>query len=145
MQADSSVHRNAVWEGGFGQTARFGWHFFQMALAMMLGMVAFRVILVSTGFGDLDDRFPEVWGLSMAFAMALPMAAWMRLRGYRWERTAEMSAAMIVPIALLVAVCASGLLPHTVVVSATGALMWVAMGAVMAYRWREHTQHHGAG
>lgn len=143
MQPGSFLRRTAGWEGSLGQTARFSWHFFQMALAMVLGMVVYRVVLGMTGFDDLEDRDPEVWALGMALAMTLPMAAWMRVRGHVWQRTAEMAAAMVVPIALIAAVCAAGLLPHGVVLGAAGVLMWVAMVAVMAYRWREWSHRHG--
>jgi hypothetical protein len=52
-----------------------------------------------------------------------------------------MAGAMIVPTALLIAVCLIGLLPHTVVIPATHILMVPAMLGAMLYRWRDYAYH----
>jgi hypothetical protein len=128
------------------QTLRFLRHFGEMVLAMLLGMGVFgvvnSVILIPMGFPYLDARFfPEAYALAMAFSMTVPMMAWMRIRKHAWRLSAEMAGAMIVPTALLIAVCSIGLLPHTVVIPGTHILMLPAMLAVMLYRWRDYTCH----
>jgi len=131
-------------DGARGQVARFTWHFVQMALAMMVGMAVFGMALTLAGESDLRHRSPEVWGAAMGVAMALPMAAWMRVRRHSWSRTLEMSAAMTVPIFALAAICAVGALPHTAVTGAAGVLMWAGMLGAMLYRRREYTEHRHA-
>jgi hypothetical protein len=128
-------------DGTRGQVARFTWHFVQMALAMMVGMGVFAIALMLAGESDLEKRSPEMWGTSMGVAMAIPMAAWMRVRRHSWSRTLEMSAAMTVPIFALAAICAVGALPHTAVTGAAGVLMWAGMLGAMLYRRHEYTEH----
>ncbi len=125
------------------QTVRFLRHFGEMVLAMLLGMGVFGVvngvILIPMGFAYLSARFsPEAYAASMAVSMTVPMVAWMRIRKHAWRLSAEMAGAMIVPTALLIAVCSIGLLPHTVVVPGTHILMLPAMLGVMLYRWRDY-------
>jgi len=128
------------------QTLRFLRHFGEMVLAMMLGMGVFGVvngtILIPMGFPYLSARlFPEAYALAMAFSMTVPMVAWMRIRKHAWRLSAEMAGAMIIPAALLIAVCSIGLLPHTVVIPGTHILMVPAMLGAMLYRWRDYACH----
>jgi hypothetical protein len=127
------------------QILRFLRHFGEMVLAMMLGMGVFGlvngVILVPMGFPYLSARFPEAYALAMAFSMTVPMVAWMRIRKHAWRGVAEMAGAMIVPTALLIAICSIGLLPHTVLIPGTHILMLPAMLGVMLYRWRDYACH----
>jgi hypothetical protein len=95
------------------QTLRFLRHFGEMVIAMLLGMGVFGVvnsaILIPMGFVYLSVRlFPEAYTLAMAVAMTVPMVAWMRIRKHTWRLSAEMAAAMLVPTALLIAVCSIG-------------------------------------
>jgi len=43
-------------------------------------------------------RYPVLCLLVMAFSMTVPMVAWMRHRSHGWRSSAEMAAAMIVPV-----------------------------------------------
>ena len=119
---------------------RFLLHFGEMALAMILGMVALSIvnsmILVPRSFHL--SRFPEVYTLAMAFAMTVPMVAWRWIRGHRWRHSAEMTAAMFVPAAVCIGVCSLGLLPRTTMLSWYHLLMWVAMLGVMLFRWNDY-------
>ena len=129
--------------GRAGQILRFTWHFIQMFIAMGLGMAVLAIIVGLLGYQDLRERFPEGYAVLMTVAMVLPMAVWMRFgMGHGWARTTEMSAAMVVPIAILVVACSVGILPHTAALSRSMALMYVAMLGVMLYRWRDYSQHH---
>jgi hypothetical protein len=128
------------------QTLRFLRHFGEMFLAMLLGMGVFdlvnSLIFVPLGFVYLSARFsPEAFAAAMAVSMTVPMVAWMRIRRHAWRLTAEMAGAMLVPIALLIAVCSLGLLPHTIVIPATHILMVPAMLGAMLYRWRDYASH----
>jgi hypothetical protein len=120
----------------------FLWHFVQMAVAMEIGMYALGYMLPAVGQADLSTRSPEASALAMTVAMVLPMAAWMRIRGHGWERTAEMTAAMTVPIVVLVAACSIGLLPHSAVAFGLNVLMWAGMLGAMLFRWSDYAQHH---
>ena len=132
-------------EGSVRQAARFTWHFVQMFIAMMLGMVPLFAVLGVLGIYDLSKRQPELFASLMALAMVLPMAAWMRFRmGHGWGRTIEMSAAMIGPTAVIVPLCLAGFLPHTAAVGTSHVLMPIAMLADMSYRWRDYAQHQHA-
>jgi hypothetical protein len=121
-------------------TVHFFVHFGEMALAMLLGMVVLGIvndaILVPMGFHL--SRFPEVYTLAMAFAMTVPMVAWMWLRGHCWRHSAEMTAAMFVPAAVCIGVCSLGILPRTTMLSWYHLLMWVAMLGIMLYRWSDY-------
>jgi hypothetical protein len=121
-------------------TVRFFVHFGEMALAMLLGMVVLGifndVILVPRGFHL--SRYPELYTLAMAFAMTVPMVAWMWIRGHCWRHSAEMTAAMFVPAAVCIGICSLGLLPRTAMLSWYHLLMWVAMLGIMLYRWNDY-------
>ena len=121
-------------------TVRFFVHFGEMALAMLLGMVALSIvnnaILVPRGFHL--SQFPEVYTLAMAFAMTIPMVGWMWVRRHCWRHSAEMAAAMFVPAVLLIGICSLGLCPGTAMLSWYHLLMWVAMLGVMLFRWNDY-------
>jgi flagellar biosynthetic protein FliP len=121
-------------------TVRFLVHFGEMALAMLLGMVALGIlntmILVPRGFHL--SGFPEVYTLVMAFAMTVPMALWMWVRGHCWRHSVEMAAAMFVPAGLLIGVYSLGLLPRMAMLSWYHLLMWIAMLGVMLFRWNDY-------
>jgi hypothetical protein len=48
---------------------------------------------------------------------------------------------MIIPIVALAVICSVGLLPHTVALSWSMPVMYVAMLGVIARRWRDYAQH----
>ena len=122
------------------QTVRFLVHFGEMGLAMLLGMVVLGIInsAILVPMGYHLSQFPEVYTLAMAFAMTVPMVAWMWFRGHSWRHSAEMTAAMFVPAAVCIGVCSLGLLPRTTMLSWYHLLMWVAMLGVMLYSWSDY-------
>lgn len=122
--------------------ARFALHVVEMVVAMELGMVALgtlnTLVLKPAGHLYLTDRYPETHLLAMAFFMAVPMVAWMRIRGHGWGHAAEMAAAMVVPVACAIAACSVGLLPRTELMAFGHDLMWIAMVGVMLLRWSHY-------
>lgn len=128
------------------QAVRFSWHFVQMFIVMMLGMLPLGLLLAALGIRNLGKSQPELFASLMAIAMVLPMAAWMRFRmGHGWSRTLEMSVAMIAPTAMIVPLCLAGFLPHTAAVGPSMSLMTVAMLADMGYRWSDYARHRHGG
>jgi peptidoglycan/LPS O-acetylase OafA/YrhL len=98
---------------------------------------------VPRGFPYLSARlgYPEVNALAMTVAMTAPMVTWMRIRKHAWRLSAEMAGAMLVPVAVLIALCSFGVLPRAVVLPGTHLLMLPAMLGAMLYRWRAYTCH----
>jgi len=80
----------------------FTLHFAEMFVAMMLGMMVFvpiRLALTAQGYTGLLDGNSIDFQAWMAAFMVVPMVAWMRVRCCSWRNGAEMSAAMLLPIA----------------------------------------------
>jgi len=135
-------------DGPVGQVVRFVWHFVQMAVVMLLGMAPLGLILSAVGQSDLHARSREAYALVMMASMVLPMAAFMRIRGHSWERTAEMAGAMTIPSAVVLTGSLLGLIAHSAALSITGGgmgiPMWAGMLGAMLFRWRDYAQHrHG--
>jgi flagellar biosynthetic protein FliP len=86
--------------------AQFLRHYVAMVVAMMAGMMLvggpLRGILAGAGYWAVLDRGSDLSLLLMYASMTLPMVAWMRHRGHSWRQATEMTAAMVVPAALLV-------------------------------------------
>lgn len=145
-KAAASVYAAVRSNGLVGQVVRFTWHFVQMAVVMMLGMAPLGVILSALGQSNLGTRSPEAFALVMMASMALPMAAFMLIRGHSWERTAEMVGAMTVPGAALLVGSLLGLIPQRAALSITGGgmgiPMWAGMLGAMLVRWPDYAQHH---
>src|SRR5215831_13608860 len=83
---------------------KFVLHFLEMTIAMMIGMaifVPFKAALVDQGHTLLLDKSSIEYQAWMNLFMVVPMVAWMRARGHRWRHGFEMSAAMIVPVAII--------------------------------------------
>ncbi len=124
---------------------RFLLHFAEMWIAMMLGMailVPVKLVLVAMGYTALLDTTSIDYQAWMGIFMAVPMVAWMRVRGHGWRMGTEMAGAMLVPIAAVLALCALGV-PDTfpwLTTRATGPAMAIGMVAIMVYR-REHYTH----
>jgi hypothetical protein len=93
-----------------GRTRSFLRHLLEMTVAMMVGMVAYGLLIgvgvALAGNSPEDARLgqPELFVLGMAFSMSVTMVAWMRHRGHSWRNGLEMSAAMFAP-ALALIVC----------------------------------------
>jgi NhaP-type Na+/H+ or K+/H+ antiporter len=77
-------------------------HFLEMLAVMAVGMIATGAIFVSVvGLKSWDQvtvQYPTQALLAMAGGMAIPMAAWMLIRGMGRRNTYEMAAAMVLPV-----------------------------------------------
>jgi hypothetical protein len=80
---------------------RFLRHLLEMIVAMAVGMAGFGLLLWAFGEPPGYDHPLVEHGL-MSIAMAVPMVIWMRYRGHTWFEGAGMTAAMILPVLLLV-------------------------------------------
>jgi hypothetical protein len=77
-------------------------HFLQMLAAMAVGMIATGAIFLSAvGLKSWDQvllQYPTQALLAMAAGMTIPMVAWMLFRGMGARNSAEMAAAMVLPV-----------------------------------------------
>jgi flagellar biosynthetic protein FliP len=118
------------------RTLRFLRHLLEMTVSMMLGMFALGLVAGVSGFDLLEFRLssPELALLGMAFAMSVPMVAWMRHRGHGWRMGLEMSGAMFVPpFALVVCYWLGGVSAEPMCPLACGAMI-PAMAVAMLFR-----------
>lgn len=129
---------------GIGRGLRFGLHFGEMTLAMMVGMGAFH-LLTGIGHGPAPEGTAlaqQVWGqVGMMVFMTVPMVAWMQVRGHSLRHGAEMAAGMLAPMAVIYLLLGLGLgaalpwLQHL-----DGPAMLLGMLAAMLLR-KEHYTH----
>jgi putative intracellular protease/amidase len=119
------------------KVGRFVWHYAEMAIAMMLGMLLLGLLWSAV----LPDTRFDVDTLIMAADMTIGMAAWMRIRRHSWPRINEMSLAMFVPFLVLLVPYWFGVFAEHLVMSVGHTLMFVAMAAVMLWRHEEYTHH----
>jgi hypothetical protein len=95
-------------------TRRFIRHYFEMVVAMLLGMLVLggtaTVLLEAVGIdaSNWDHDLPALFLFAMAFTMTVPMVGWMRYRGHGWLPCAEMSAAMFLPTLVVVGMLGAG-------------------------------------
>jgi hypothetical protein len=89
-----------------GQDARmFFRHLFEMALAMMVGMIiSAAVFLTAVGMtaAEAMRRHAVLFVVLQASGMTTAMVAWMRHRRHTWRRSSEMGAAMVIPAVPLI-------------------------------------------
>ncbi|HEY8742540.1 MAG TPA: hypothetical protein VIU62_05550, partial [Chloroflexota bacterium] len=122
----------------------FAFHFAEMGVAMMLGMmvfVPFRLALTTLGNTALLDTSSLEFQVWMGAFMVAPMVVWMRVRGCGWRDGAEMSAAMLLPVAAVVGLGGLGLsnaLPW--LSNSEHTAMLVGMLAFMLYRRERYTR-----
>ena len=86
------------------ESVYFVFHFAEMLVAMMLGMmvfVPFRLALTAQGYTALLDASSVDFQAWMGAFMVVPMVVWMRVRGCGWRDGAEMGAAMLLPVAAI--------------------------------------------
>jgi hypothetical protein len=130
-----------------GQTSCFLRHLLEMTVAMMLGMVAYAVVMgvllaaVGSSFEEARVGRPVLFVLGMVFSMTVSMVAWMRHRGHGWRSSAEMSAAMFVPVLALVACYWLRAVPADSICPLACASMIPAMIVAMLYRLDDYTGH----
>src|SRR5690349_1818468 len=89
-------------------------HYIEMVIVMFAGMVVLglpgeaALSAIGSGASELRHDAPYLVFLGMAATMTIPMVAWMRYRGHRWQPTLEMAASMIVPTLIAIALLAAG-------------------------------------
>lgn len=131
--------------GRRGRAVVFLRHLIEMTVAMMVGMMVYGVLVGvvagarGSSFEQVRGGRPELFVLGMAFAMSVPMVAWMRRRGHDWRSSAEMSAAMFVPALVLIAVYRLGAVPADSVCPLACAAMIPAMVVAMVFRLGTYT------
>jgi flagellar biosynthetic protein FliP len=120
---------------------RFAFHYLEMVVAMVLGMVLLGMAVDAVA--DIDGTGPML--IEMGVIMTIPMVAWMRVRGHEWRPTLEMAASMVLPTLGALALLWSGL------VEGTGALMVIehavmlpSMLVAMLLRRDEYGRDHRA-
>lgn len=121
-------------------------HFLEMVAAMVVGMAALggavRLILAMVGDSDfLTDR-DGLRALVMTANMTIGMAVWMRHRGHGWGAIAEMSAAMFVPLGILIVPFWAGALSGAALLGWMHLLMLPAMAVAMEHRRAEYAHDH---
>ena len=118
------------------RTRRFWWHYAEMLLAMVVGMM-----LLAPLWHPLGIERADLHALTMAADMTIGMAVWMRVRRHRWRPIAEMSVAMVAPFVLLLPPLWAGVLSADGLFVLGHVLMLAAMLAAMLLRPDEHAPH----
>jgi len=80
-------------------------HLFQMALAMMAGMMVSAAIFLSAVGMTAAEAMSEhavLFVVLQAFGMTVAMVTWMRHRRHTWRSSSEMAAAMVIPAVPLI-------------------------------------------
>lgn len=108
---------------------RFAGHYLEMAVAMIVGMVALAPLWPAGWVAR-----PDVHAMTMAIDMTIAMALWMRIRRHSWPRTAEMSATMFLPFVVLLVPYWLGAISGMTVMVAAHVIMFPLMLAVMLWR-----------
>lgn len=124
---------------------RFLWHFLQMLVAMMVGMMIFHVFI-----GRPAEEYRILWYAGMELSMVPPMVGLMLFQRHGWRHSLEMAAAMLIGPAVFL-VCAQfgwhnyipGLTRNTLFTLAD-VTMFVGMLGAMLYRREMYTQPHAA-
>jgi len=113
------------------KVGRFLWHYTEMVIAMMLGMLLLG-LLWSAVLPDITRI--DVDTLIMAGDMTIGMALWMRIRRHSWQSIAEMNLAMVAPFLILLVPYWFGALPGHLVMSLGHPLMFLFMALAMLWR-----------
>ena len=127
-------------------TRHFIRHYFEMVVAMLLGMAVLGVPavavlgLVGMSSSELHNDAPALLLFGMAVTMTAPMVAWMRYRGHGWPASAEMTAAMFIPTFGVIALLWSGLIDDTgTLLEIQHVVMFPSMLVAMLLRRDEYT------
>ena len=124
MTATQIPHR-----GTARKLVRFVGHYLEMVVAMIVGMMALAPLWPA----EWVSR-PDVNAMTMAIDMTIAMALWMRIRRHSWPRTAEMSATMFLPFALLLVPYWLGAISAATLMVAAHVIMLPLMLAAMLWR-----------
>jgi hypothetical protein len=141
MSVDVAAHRSVHDRS----RSSFWRHFAEMVVVMLLSMAIFgaavSAIFALLGHGNLL-HYTALRGFLMTVYMVVGMGLWMRHRRHGWASVIEMSAAMVVPYALLVGPFAAGLLEKGTFLGAMHVLMLPCMYLAMIRRREEYEQDH---
>lgn len=137
ISEETSPVRRLVWN--------FLRHLLEMLLAMVVGMALLGglVSLLAEALGQSDRYAGGSWhALVMTVNMTAGMGVWMRYRRHHPRHIAEMAAAMIVPLAVLIAPFWAGLITRGTLMGGLHLLMVPAMVGAMLYRRDVYCYHH---
>jgi hypothetical protein len=118
-------------------TVRFVGHYFEMVLAMLVGMMALAPLW---SLAAPEPASVAADAIVMATTMTLGMAAWMLIRRHSWPRIAEMSAVMYLPFVLLLVPYGLGAISGDILMVAGHVVMFPLMLAAMIWR-RDDYRH----
>jgi hypothetical protein len=121
-------------------------HFFEMVLAMIVGMAVLgavvQVMCAALGHSGFFVQHAGLRAPLMAMNMTIGMAVWMWHRGHGWAPVGEMSAAMFVPLVVLIGPFWAGVLSGDALLGAMHVLMLPAMVVALLHRRDEYAQDH---
>ena len=129
------------------RTATFIRHYIEMVVVMFAGMIVLglpgeaALKAIGSGTSELRDDAPSVVFLGMAATMTVPMVAWMRYRGHRWQPTLDMAASMIIPTLVAIALLAADVLGFGTLMGLEHVAMLLGMLVAMLLRLDEYTGH----
>ena len=124
-------------------------HYIEMVVVMFAGMIVLGIPgeaalqALGSGTSELRHDAPALVFLGMAATMTIPMVAWMRYRGHRWQPTFEMAASMIIPTLVAIVLLAAGVLNFEALMGLEHVAMLLGMLAAMLLRVDEYTSHAG--
>ena len=127
--------------------ATFIRHYIEMVVVMFAGMIVLGIPgeaalqAIGSGTSQLRHDAPAIVFLGMAATMTIPMVAWMRYRGHRWQPTLEMAASMIIPTLVAIVLLAAGVLDFEALLGLEHVAMLLGMLAAMLLRVNEYTSH----
>ncbi len=133
-----------IWSAA-GNIGGYLWHLLQMVLAMEAGMMVYHMLIVpllrQTAYAALTDAYPLIGYWGMVVSMVLGMLALMWYQKATRRYCAEMTAAMVAPVAALTVLVLCSLIPGHILYGLGDPVMILAMAAYMMYR--PHAHAHG--
>jgi hypothetical protein len=132
-------------------TATFIRHYVEMVVVMFAGMLVLglpgegALHAIGSSTSELRETAPATVFLGMAFTMTVPMVAWMRYRGHRWQPTLEMAASMVIPTLVAIALLGAGVASFAALMGLEHVAMLLGMLLAMLLRIDEYTGHHHHG
>ena len=122
-------------------------HYIEMVVVMLAGMIVLGIPgeaalqAIGSGTSKLRHDAPALVFLGMAATMTIPMVAWMRYHGHRWQPTLEMAASMIIPTLVAIVLLASDVVAFDALMGLEHVAMLLAMLVAMLLRLDEYTRH----
>jgi hypothetical protein len=114
----------------------FAGHYLEMVVAMVVGMIALGPVWDALWPGYADR--PDTAALAMATDMTVAMVAWMAVRGHSRRGIALMSAAMVLPFAVLAVPYWAGVMPGSLLMPVAHAAMLPLMAVAMLLPSGDH-------